>query len=82
MMRVALAVLLLEEALGAARRWRQPRAPLIDHQRDLLLRIVLIHDRAVRAEQIVHAQRVFSMVAYSLSPKPVALNAGGHFTTV
>src|SRR5204862_2126959 len=48
--RVALAVLLFEKALGAARSRRQPRAPLVHHQRNLLLWVVLIHDGAVFAD--------------------------------
>ena len=52
--RVAHAVLLGEEARRAARQRRVPRAPLVDDERDLLLGVVLVHDRRVGRDEAVH----------------------------
>ncbi len=54
---VAQAVLLDQEARVAAGQRRVPGAPLVDDQRDLLLRVVLVHDRRVRRDQAVHLER-------------------------
>ena len=55
--RVAQAVLLHEESRVAAGQRRVPCAPFIDHQGELLLRIVLVHDGRVLGDDRVHLQR-------------------------
>ena len=54
---VAHAVLLNQKAGGAAGERRVPRTPLVDDERDLLLRVVLVHDRRVRRDEAVHLER-------------------------
>ncbi len=54
--RIAQRVLLVECAHIASGFRVVPRAPLVHHQPDALLRIVLVHDRAVLLDQLVNAQ--------------------------
>ena len=53
------AVLLDQEARVRAGQRCVPRAPFIHHQRDFLLRVVLIHDRRLLRHQVFHLQRGF-----------------------
>ena len=55
---VAHGVLLVEEAGVRAGLHVVPGAPLVHHERDALLRVVLVHDRAMAGEQRLHEERL------------------------
>ena len=55
--RIAQSVLLIERTQVAAWLRVVPVTPFVDHQPHALLRIILVHNRAVLLNELVHSQR-------------------------